>query len=174
MFVFYVHQSWIYLINNYVNNNVKKKSNLKSAWNQYWLYFVLFAHIAIFVVNNSFMQVNPHKKNVFVIFNPNLKMLNPSKMMGLLWWYQLDGLGMRVTSWTTPPKCQCLLQYFTTSNQFAVEKQAMPSIFLIQYSVSLGCKNGRKLPVHADFKVTLYNLNICFLNVQHLFMWRCF
>ncbi len=34
----------------------------------------------------------------------------------------------------------------------------MPSIFLIQYSVSLrstsqyGSKNGRKLPVHVDFK----------------------
>ncbi len=41
----------------------------------------------------------------------------------------------------------------------------MPSIFLIQYSVSLGCtsqygsKNGRKLPVHADFKFIFFMIS---------------
>ncbi len=52
---------------------------------------------------------------------------------------------------TPPPQMSVFISewnaYFTTSDQFAVEKQAMPSIFLIQYSVSLGCKNGRKFPV---------------------------
>ncbi len=42
------------------------------------------------------------KKCAFIIFNPNLKMLLPSKLKGLLSWHQFDGLGMSVTSWTTP------------------------------------------------------------------------
>ncbi len=64
-------------------------------------------------------------------------MLLPSKMMGLLWWHQFDGLGMSMTSLTTPLQLSVLISewnaYFTTSNQFSVEKkQVMPSIFLIQ------------------------------------------
>ncbi len=69
-------------------------------------------------------------------------MLLPSEMMGLLWWHQFDSLGMSVTSLTTPLQLSvCISEwnsYFITANQFTVEKQAMPSIFLIQYSVSLG------------------------------------
>ncbi len=89
-------------------------------------------------------------------------MLLPSKMMGLLSWHQFDGMGMSMTSLTTPLQLSVFYfewnAYFTTSNKFAVEKKAMPSIFLIQYSVSLGStsqyksKNGHKLLVHAGFK----------------------
>ncbi len=43
----------------------------------------------------------------FIIFNPNLKMLLRSKIMGLLSWHQYDGLGMSVTSLTRPSNCQC-------------------------------------------------------------------
>ncbi len=59
-------------------------------------------------------------------------------MMGLLWWHQFDGLGMSMTSLTTTPLQLSVFisewnAYFTTSNQFSVEKkQVMPSIFLIQ------------------------------------------
>ncbi len=37
------------------------------------------------------MQVNPQKKLfAFIIFNPNVKMLLPTKMMGLLSWHQYE------------------------------------------------------------------------------------
>ncbi len=46
--------------------------------------------------------------------------------MGLLWWHEFDGLGISVTSWTTPLQLSVFVSelnaYFTTSNQFAVEK----------------------------------------------------
>ncbi len=48
-------------------------------------------------------------------------------MMGFLWWHQFDSLGMSVTSLTTPLQLSVLISewnaYFTTSNQFTVEKK---------------------------------------------------
>ncbi len=62
----------------------------------------------------------------FIIFHPNLKRLLPSKMLGLLWCNQFDGLGMSMTSLTTPLQLSVFMfewiGYFTTSNQFALEK----------------------------------------------------
>ncbi len=53
-------------------------------------------------------------------------MLLTFKMMGLLWWHKFDGLGMRMTSLTMPLQLSVYVSewnaYFTTSNQFAVEK----------------------------------------------------
>ncbi len=83
-----------------------------------------------------------YSKFINIRMRLNLEMLLPSKMMGLLSSHQFDGLGMSMTSLTTPLQLSLFISewnaYFTTSNQFTVEKQAMPSIFLIQYSVSLG------------------------------------
>ncbi len=115
---------------NWFKVNVKSKLTI----------FILLAHFAIFVVNNSSMQVNP-PKNVFafIIFPPNLKMLLPAIMMGLLWWHQFDDLGMSVTSWTTPLHLSVFISewtfYFTTSNQFAVEK----SSHALHFSHSIFC-----------------------------------
>ncbi len=82
--------------------------------------------------------------------------------------WRLDVM-MSVTSLTTPLQLSVFISdwntYFTTSNQFTVEKTSMPSIFLIQYSVSLGStsqygsKNGSKLPVHTDFKTMQFFQN---------------
>ncbi len=62
----------------------------------------------------------------FIIFHPNLKRLLPSNMMGLLWCNQFDSLGMSMTSLTTPLQLSVFMfewsGYFTTSNQFALEK----------------------------------------------------
>ncbi len=86
-----------------------------------YIYFVCY--FAIFVVNNSYMQKILF---AFIIFHSNLKRLLPSKTMGLLWWHQFDGLGMSMTSLTTPLQLSVFMfewnAYFTTSNQFVVEK----------------------------------------------------
>ncbi len=70
---------------------------------------------------------------------------------------------MSVTSLTTPLQLSVFISegkaYFTISNQFAVEKTSHAlyfphSIFcFFRKYVTIGSKNGRKLPVHADFKV---------------------
>ncbi len=92
-------------------------------------------------------------------------MLLPSKMMDLLWLHQFDGLDM--STLTTPLQLSVFISewnaYFTTSNQFSVEKQATPSIFLIQYSVSLGSTSqyGSKMIANFQFMRTLkLNRNI--------------
>ncbi len=138
-------------------------NKLKSAWN---VLYLLCSHTLLFL----WWTIHPCKlipKNYFfasIIFNPNLKMLLPSKMKGLLWWHQFDGLGMIMTSLTTPLQPSVFISelnaYFTSSNQYAVEKTSHAAILLIQYYVSLGSmsqyvsKNSRKLPVHVDFKYT--------------------
>ncbi len=61
--------------------------------------FILLAHIAIFVGNNSFMQVNPQKKMfAFIIFNPDLYMLLPSKMMAFS-----DDISLMAWAWAWHP-----------------------------------------------------------------------
>ncbi len=117
--------------------------------------FILLVHIAIFV--------NPQKKLfAFIIFNPNLKMLLPSKMMGLLWWHQFDGLDISVTSWTTTLQLSVhflmkrLLYYiqsiWSRKNKPCPLISLFNILFLSEVRHNTGSKNGRKLPVHADFK----------------------
>ncbi len=81
-------------------------------------------------------------------------MLLPSKLKGLLWWHQFDGLDMSVTSWTTPLQLSVFISewnaYFTTSNQFSVEKQATPSIFPILSEV----RHNTEVKTVANFQFT--------------------
>ncbi len=69
----------------------------------------------------------PPKMFAFIIFNPNLKMLLPAKMMG----FSRD---ISLTAWAwaslTPPlQLSVSNAYFTTSNQFAVEKNKPCPLF---------------------------------------------
>ncbi len=64
-------------------------------------------------------------------------MLLPAKIMGFLLWHQFEGLGMSILN-PAPPTVgvKRLLHYIQSI--CSRKKQAMPSIFPIQYSGSLG------------------------------------
>ncbi len=96
--------------------------------------FILLAYFAIFC-GEQLINASQSTKHLFafIIFNPNLKMLLPSEMMGLLWWHQFDGLGISLISLTMPLQMSVFTSewnaYFTTSNQFAVEKNKPCPLF---------------------------------------------
>ncbi len=101
---YYLFSRRVHLVSQSIHIKVCVKSKLTI--------FILLAQIAIFVVNNSFIQVNTQKTIfAFIIVNLNLKMLLASKMMGLLWWHQFDGLGISVTSlYHAPPTVSVYLE----------------------------------------------------------------
>ncbi len=131
------------------------RGNNSSSPREIKMYCIYFVSALCYFCGEQFIHASQSTKKCFIIFNPNLNMLLPFKMMGLLWWHQFDGLGMSVTSLTTPLQLSVL--YYIQSIRCR-KKTSHAFYFLIQYSVSLGStsqygsKNGRKLPVHVDFK----------------------
>ncbi len=75
-------------------------------------------------------------------------MLLPAKMMGFLSWHQFDGLGMSILN-PAPPTVSLL--YYIQSI-CSIKKQAMPSIFPIQYSGSLGFTSQYRSKTVANFQ----------------------
>ncbi len=81
-------------------------------------------------------------------------MLLPSKMMGLLWWHQFDGLDISVTSWTTTLQLSVHFlikrQLYYIQSIWSRKNKPCPLIslfnilFLSEVRHNTGSKNGRK------------------------------
>ncbi len=109
------------------------------------------------------MQVNPQTINVFafIIFDPNLKILLPFKMMGLLWWHQLDHIhNIR--------KCRIMSMSLTLGHERDILNHAPPTVsvhfrmkHLLYYIQSIRSRKNKPCPLFPS-------INILFLSeVRH-------